>query len=201
MFLNSYSPRLNKVKKKSFGVIKYSLATIFIGTIIITFTISKNSNKISFDDNFYEDTYSDNKNIVKIENAKLIGNDNKNRPYVITAQSAFKNSIKKNIMLLYTVEADITLENGKWLLLKTKKASYNISGKTLSSKDLVKMYYNNGTSLESSNINYNISSGIVKGSDGIIMFGGWGVIESGSFSFDINSQKLKFFNKPTLQIN
>ncbi len=120
---------------------------------------------------------------------------------MITAQSAFKNSIKKNIMLLYTVEADITLENGKWLLLKTKKASYNISGKTLSSKDLVKMYYNNGTSLESSNINYNISSGIVKGSDGIIMFGGWGVIESGSFSFDINSQKLKFFNKPTLQIN
>ena len=203
MFLTTYSPRLKKIqKKKSFRIIKYSLVTSFIITIITVFIISgKNTDSVSFDDTFYEKKYAKDKSEVKIENAKLIGSDGKNRPYMITAKSAIKNSIKKNIMTLYNVEADISLEKGKWILLKTKEASYNHNKKILSSQNLVKIYYNNGTSLESSNIYYNISSGLIKGNNGITMFGNWGVIESGSFSFNINSQKLKFFNNPFMKIN
>ena len=120
---------------------------------------------------------------------------------MITAKSVMKDSIKKNILTLYGVEADISLEKGKWILLKTLEASYNPNKKTLASQDLVKIYYNNGTTIESSNIFYNISSGLIKGNNGITMFGKWGVIESGSFSFNINSQKLKFFNNPFMKIN
>ena len=203
MFLTSYSPRLKKIKKKkSFRFIKYSLVTSFIVTIVSVFIISgKNTDKISFDDGFYEKKYAKDKSELRIANAKLIGSDEKNRPYVITAKSALKNSVKKNTMILYSVEADISIEKGKWLLLQTKEASYDHDKKILSSQDLVKIYYNNGTSLESSNIDYNISSGLIKGNNGITMFGKWGVIESGSFSFNINSQKLKFFNKPFMKIN
>ena len=203
MFLTTYSPRLKKIqKKKSFRIIKYSLVTSFILTIITVFIISgKNTDKISFDDGFYEKKYAKDKSEVKIENAKLIGSDGKNRPYMITAKSALKNSIKKNIMTLYGVEADISLEKGKWILLKTLEASYNPNKKTLASQDLVKIYYNDGTILESSNIYYNISSGLIKGDNGITMFGNWGAIESDSFSFYINSQKLKFFNNPFMKIN
>ena len=203
MFLTSYSPRLKKIKKKkSFRIIKYSLVTSFIVTIVSVFIISgKNTDKISFDDGFYEKKYAKDKSELRIANAKLIGSDEKNRPYMITAKSALKNSIKKNIMTLYSVEADISLEKGKWILLKTKEASYNHDKKTLSSENLVKIYYNNGTSLESTNIDYNISSGLIKGNNGITMFGNWGIIKSDSFSFNINSQKLKFFNNPFMKIN
>jgi hypothetical protein len=203
MFLTTYSPRLKKIqKKKSFRIIKYSLVTSFIVTIITVFIISgKNTDSVSFDDGFYEKKYAKDKSEVKIENAKLIGSDGKNRPYMITAKSALKNSIKKNIMTLYGVEADISLEKGKWILLKTEEASYNHNKKILLSQDLVKIYYNDGTILESSNIYYNISSGLIKGNNGITMFGNWGVIESDSFSFYINSQKLKFFNNPFMKIN
>lgn len=202
IFLNNYSPRLNKIKKKAgYRVIKYSLSAIFIGIIFITFNISGNKNKVSFTDDFYYDTYSEKKNIVKIENAKLVGNDKNNRPYMITALSAIKNNINTNTMLLNEVEADVNLENKKWLLLKTKKATYNLADKILSSEELVKIYYDSGTSLESSNIKYYISSGLVTGNNGIIIFGSWGVINSDSFSFDINNQKFKFFNNPSMQIN
>ena len=117
MFLTSYSPRLKKIKKKkSFRIIKYSLVTSFIVTIVSVFIISgKNTDKISFDDGFYEKKYAKDKSELRIANAKLIGSDEKNRPYVITAKSALKNSIKKNIMTLYSVEADISLEKGKWI--------------------------------------------------------------------------------------
>ena len=41
MFLTTYSPRLKKIKKKkSFRIIKYSLVTSFIVTIITVFIIS-----------------------------------------------------------------------------------------------------------------------------------------------------------------
>jgi hypothetical protein len=203
MFLNSYSPKLKKIKKKkSFLIIKYSLVASFILTIITVFILSgKNTDTVSFDDSFYEKRYAKDKSEVRIVSAKLIGSDEKNRPYVITAKSALKNSIKKNIMILYSVEADISLEKGKWMLLQTKEASYDHDKKILSSQDIVKIYYNNGTSLESSNIDYNISSGLIKGNNGITMFGNWGIIESDSFSFNIDNQKLKFFNNPSMKIN
>ena len=203
MFLNSYSPKLKKIKKKkSFQIIKYSLVASFILTIITVFILSgKNTDTVSFDDSFYEKRYAKDKSEVRIVSAKLIGSDEKNRPYVITAKSALKNSIKKNIMILYSVEADISLEKGKWMLLQTKEASYDHDKKILSSQDIVKIYYNNGTSLESSNIDYNISSGLIKGNNGITMFGNWGIIESDSFSFNIDNQKLKFFNNPSMKIN
>ena len=50
-------------------------------------------------------------------------------------------------------------------------------------------------------IDYNISSGLIKGNNGITMFGNWGIIESDSFSFNIDNQKLKFFNNPSMKIN
>ena len=203
MFLTTYSPRLKKIqKKKSFRIIKYSLVASFIVTIITIFIISgKNTETVSFDADFYEKKHAKDKSELRIENAKLIGSDEKSRPYMITAKSVMKDSIKKNILTLYGVEADISLEKGKWILLKTLEASYNPNKKTLASQDLVKIYYNNGTTIESSNIFYNISSGLIKGNNGITMFGNWGVIESDSFSFNINNQKLKFFNNPFMKIN
>ena len=116
------------------------MVTSFILTVIIVFVISgKNSDTVSFDDSFYEKRYAKDKSEVRIVSAKLIGSDEKNRPYVITAKSALKNSIKKNIMILYSVEADISLEKGKWMLLQTKEASYDHDKKILSSQDIVKI--------------------------------------------------------------
>ena len=47
----------------------------------------------------------------------------------------------------------------------------------------------------------NVYSGIAYGYDGVKMFGKWGIIISGSFSLDLNNEKIKFFNKPRLTIN
>ena len=79
MFLNSYSPKLKKIKKKkSFLIIKYSLVITFIVTIITVFIISgKNTDTVSFDDGFYEKKYAKDKSEVRIESAKLIGSDEK----------------------------------------------------------------------------------------------------------------------------
>ncbi|MAI02654.1 MAG: hypothetical protein CMP40_02350 [Rickettsiales bacterium] len=203
MFLSNYAPRNKKIKqRKYYIIIKYCGIFLFFLIILATIYISSsNTNKFLFEEQFYEDKYLNNKNSLKIENAKLIGNDKKNRPYMITAESAIKNNIKKNIMLLYSVEADIALKNGGWLILNTKHASYNIENKILSTGKKVEMYYDNGTILETSNLSFNVISGIGNGDNGVKMYGSWGMIESGSFSFDTINHKFLFNNKPTLLIN
>ena len=201
MFIKSYIPRSVKIKSKNnFQLIKFGLIFFFIVTIIITFSVSLN-NRVSFDESILGSTYSKNKNIVKIQNAKLIGNDESNRPYVISAESSFKNDSNENIIFLHLVEADISLDNNSWLLMRTDLATYNINEKVVKSEKKTSLFYDNGTSLESSKLNYNVYSGIAYGYDGVKMFGKWGIIISGSFSLDLNNEKIKFFNKPRLTIN
>ena len=142
-----------------------------------------------------------NKNALKLENAKLIGNDRNNRPYVITAKSSFKNSIDANIIHLNSVEADMTLTDNSWMLINTNHAFFNVLDKSIKAKDKVFIFYDDGTKLESAELDYNMSKGIGYGDDGVKMFGKWGVIEANSFYFDTSYQMIKFYNNPKLTLN
>ena len=50
-------------------------------------------------------------------------------------------------------------------------------------------------------MNYKINKGLVEGDNKVRMFGGWGTIESGSFSINLENQKLRFHNSPVLRID
>ena len=201
MFLKSYSPRSNKTEaKNNLRFVKFALLFLFFCTILITFIFSlENKNKMILKKENLQSNF--NKNTLKLENAKLIGNDRNNRPYVITAKSSFKNSIDENIIFLNSVEADMTLNNNSWMLINTNHASFNVLEKSIKAKDKVFIFYDDGTKLESTELDYNVSKGVGYGDDGVKMFGKWGVIEANSFFFDTNNQMIKFYNKPKLTLN
>ena len=201
MFLKNYIPRSNKVDtKNNLRYVKFALMLLFFCTILMTFIFSiENKNKMTLKK---ENPQSNlNKNTLKLENAKLIGNDRNNRPYVITAKSSFKNSIDANIIHLNSVEADMTLNYNGWMLINTNRAFFNVLEKSIKAKDKVFIFYDDGTKLESTELYYNISKGIGYGDDGVKMFGKWGVIEANSFFFDTSYQIIKFYNKPKLTLN
>lgn len=201
MFLKSYSPRSNKIEaKNNLRFVKFALLFLFFCTILITFIFSlENKNKMILKKENLQSNF--NRNTLKLENAKLIGNDRNNRPYVITAKSSFKNSIDENIIFLNSVEADMTLNNNSWMLINTNRASFNVLENSIKAKDKVFIFYDDGTKLESTELDYNISKGVGYGDDGVKMFGKWGVIEANSFFFDTNNQMIKFYNKPKLTLN
>ena len=201
MFLKSYAPRSNKIEaKNNLRFVKFALLFLFFCTILITFIFSlANKNKMILKKENLQSNF--NRNTLKLENAKLIGNDRNNRPYVITAKSSFKNSIDENIIFLNSVEADMTLNNNSWMLINTNHASFNVLENSIKAKDKVFIFYDDGTKLESTELDYNISKGVGYGDDGVKMFGKWGVIEANSFFFDTNYQIIKFYNKPKLTLN
>ena len=201
MFLKSYAPRSNKIEaKNNLKYVKFALMFLFFCTILITFIFSlENKKKMLLKKENLQSNF--NRNTLKLENAKLIGNDRNNRPYVITAKSSFKNSIDENIIFLNSVEADMTLNNNSWMLINTNRASFNVLENSIKAKDKVFIFYDDGTKLESTELDYNISKGVGYGDDGVKMFGKWGVIEANSFFFDTNYQMIKFYNKPKLTLN
>ena len=173
---------------------------LFFCTILITFILStEDKNKMVLSKNDSKNNL--NQNTLTLENAKLIGNDRNNKPYVITAKSSFKNSLNENLIHLNSVEADMTLNNNNWMLINTNHAIFNIHEKTIQAKDKVFIFYDDGTKLESSGLNYNVVNGMGFGNNGVKMFGEWGIIESNSFSFDTSKHMIKFFNKPRLILN
>ena len=104
---------------------------LFFSTILITFIFSiEDKNKMVLSKNKKKNNL--NQNTLNLENAKLIGNDRNNKPYVITAKSSFKNSLDENLIHLNSVEADMTLNSKNWMLINTSHAIFNIFEKILS---------------------------------------------------------------------
>ena len=201
MFLKNYSPRSEKNEaKKSLKYLKFTLMFLFFCTILITFIFStENKNKILLTKNNKKNNL--NQNTLTLETAKLIGNDKNNKPYVITAKSSYKNKFDENIIHLKSVEADMTLNSNNWMLINTNYAIFNIFEKTIEATEKVFIFYDDGTKLESSGLNYNVANGIGFSDSGVKMFGKWGIIEANSFSFDTSDHMIKFYNKPKLILN
>ena len=201
MFLKNYLPRSEKNETKiSLKYLKFALMFLFFCTILITFVFSiEDKNKIVLSKNNYKDNV--NQNTLTLENAKLIGNDRNNKPYVITAKSSFKNNLDENLIHLNSVVADMTLNSNNWMLINANNAVFNILKKTIEAKEKVFIFYDDGTKLESTGLNYNVLNGIGFGNGRVKMFGEWGIIEANSFSFDTNNHMIKFYNKAKLILN
>ena len=200
MFLKNYLPRSAKNEaKSSLKYLKFALMFLFFCTILITFIFSvEDKNKMVLSKNNKNNL---NQNTLTLENAKLIGNDRNNKPYVITAKSSFKNNLNENLIHLNSVEADMTLNSNNWISINTSHAIFNIYQKTIEATEKVFIFYDDGTKLESSGLNYNVANGIGFSNSGVKMFGEWGIIEASSFSFDTSDHMIKFYNKPKLILN
>ena len=85
--------------------------------------------------------------------------------------------------------------------INTNHAIFNIFEKTIIATEKVFIFYDDGTKLESSGLNYNVANGNGFSNSGVKMFGKWGIIEASSFSFDTIDHMIKFYNKPKLILN
>ena len=98
MFFKNYLPRSeNSEIKYNLKYLKFALIFLFFCTILITFVFStEDKNKMVLSKDSSKNNF--NQNTLTLKNAKLIGNDRNNKPYVITAKSSFKNNLDENLI-------------------------------------------------------------------------------------------------------
>ena len=203
MALKSYKPRISKVKKnRNIKFISYlSCLIMIIFTITLFFQPNNKYDIVRLDSTFFKGNYNNSKDLLKIENATLVGNDKKNRPYMLSAESAVNSKVKKNLFILNDVSADITLKDGRWILLNTSKAVYDIERQILQSESNVEIFEDTGESFLVKEMIYDFRAGIISGNQGIVMLGNWGKLESENFTYNPNMELLSLYGAPSLVVN
>ena len=127
-----------------------------------------------------------------------MGYNNQGNPYLLTAKQAIKETKNVDIIILQNVQADIFLSDKNWFFLNTEKAVFRINKKILFTDNIVKGFYDDGSSFSTPSIEYDFKSGIAKSEEGIVMFGKWGNIKSDKFSFNSLEDIYKFYGKAVM---
>ena len=198
--MKSYTPRsLNIKTSSSIKLIKLIILFMLIIVILVTFFFSNSKkNTFTLNEQVFEGEYENDKNFIKINKLKLIGYNEAGTPYQLTAESAIKETKNIDTIVLYSVQADISLNNKNWLFLNTEKAIFEINKKTLRTDDKIQGYYDDGSSFYSSSMEYNFDTGIAKSEEEIVMFGKWGNIKSKKFSFNSIKDIYRFEDKAVM---
>ena len=167
--------------------------------VLVFFTNSKN-NILTLDDEVFKGEYQNNKKFIKIDKLKFTGYNNQGNPYLLTAKQAIKETKNIDKVVLYNVKADIFLNNKNWFFLNTDKAIFRINEKTLFTNNIVKGFYDDGSSFSTPSIEYDFNSGIAKSEEGIVMFGKWGNIKADKFSFNSFKDIYRFDGKAVMTV-
>ncbi len=176
------------------------LISLLVLILILLYFTKSSNNTLTLDDQVFKGEYKNNKKFIKIDKLKFMGYNNQGNPYLLTAKEAIKETKNVDIVTLHTVQADIFLSNKNWFFLNTEKAIFRINKKTLFTNNVVKGFYDDGSSFSTPSIEYDFKSGIAKSEEGIVMFGKWGNIKADKFSFNSFKDTYRFDGKAVMTI-
>ena len=96
-------------------------------------------------------------------NARFVGIDTKGRPFSLTAENASQVSDSSEIIALENPQADLTLNNGSWVVLSAMDGIYSENTQILGLRKSVNLYHDAGYEFHTSSADIDLSSGIATG--------------------------------------
>lgn len=123
-------------------------------------------------------------------NPTFQGVDEKNQPYLITADSAIQHDEKT--IIVNNVQADMLTENKAWLSVKAKEGTINTEAKTLRLSGDVRLFQDEGYEFSTETVFVDMNARIARGVKPLHGFGPMGAIESEGFVWNNNERILRF---------
>ena len=134
----------------------------------------------------------------KIVNPRYTGTDTKNRPYTITAKTAYRTHDKPQTVKLTSLKADLVGQNGIWLELSAGAGIYDRNREHLDLKNGVSLFYNNEYEIHTQTARIELLKGRVIGSDFVTGHGPGGTLEASGFEILENEQHISLIGKSEL---
>jgi len=125
---------------------------------------------------------------LRMLNARYQGVDEKNRPYLVTAEVATQNPGNRNLVTLEQPKGDMTLESGAWVSLSADRGAYDNEARMLDLAGHVRLFHDSGYVFETEAAEVDLGLGRAGGSapvegqgpDGHIAAEGFEVTEKGA---------------------
>ncbi len=118
---------------------------------------------------------------IQLVNPRYMGTDDKNRPYMLTADVARQTNPEADLVTLEAPKADITLEDGTWLALTARNGAYFQKSEELNLNGTVTIFHDQGYSFETDEARVDLQAGTAEGDMPVIAHGPLGTLESQGF--------------------
>lgn len=130
-----------------------------------------------------------------VDNARYMGTDDNRRPYTITADLARIDDKIDGLVRLDTPKADLTLENGTWLVLTANKGRFFEGRQYLELDGNVNLFHDTGYEIATEHLNVDLKSNVAESKAPVVGHGPFGVLNSAGLKL-IDKGRIIYFTGP-----
>lgn len=138
-------------------------------------------------------------NGAELIDARYHGIDEKGRPYTVTAATAQQAGGDR--INLTSPKADITLQNGTWLMLQAKDGVYWQHSNQLDLSHAVTLYRDDGTTMVTASAAIDIKNGAASGAEPVHAQGPFGTLDAQGFTLVDKGAIIQFTGPAKLVLN
>ncbi|NVJ91655.1 MAG: LPS export ABC transporter periplasmic protein LptC [Methylocystaceae bacterium] len=128
-------------------------------------------------------------------NARYVGTDNNNQPFSVTADIAKRVDGNTQSILLELPKADVTLNNGSWLVLTAQSGVYDRPTQYLELEGAVNLFHDSGYEMHTFAAGVDLANGSAEGHTPVKGQGPFGRIESEGFRLIDKGKTIIFTGK------
>ena len=133
-------------------------------------------------------------------NARFVGSDKANRPFVITAESARQDPKNEGFVRLNNLQADLTLSSGIWLTMTATRGDYNSEIRSLSLLAPVDIFSDVGYEFHAGDTVVNLKDNEARSDQPVNGQGAFGSVQAQSFVMSESGQRMKFIGNVKMVI-
>ncbi|HLI10908.1 MAG TPA: LPS export ABC transporter periplasmic protein LptC [Alphaproteobacteria bacterium] len=180
------------------GAMKVMLPAIGLGLILLVAAWPEFRNRVdSFHIGIAKMSAEDIENLRMI-NPRYQGLDNRGEPYTVTARSAVKRNPKSDLIELDSPQADITLQRGNWVTLKSDYGAYREQDQQLNLVGSVSLFQDEGYEFHTLSAHIDMANNTADGDDPVQGQGPAGQITSQGFRILDKGARIIFTGKAHL---
>jgi len=135
----------------------------------------------------------------RVTNAHYNGVDERGRPYTVTAGTATQRDAER--VDLTVPNADMTLENGSWINVKSKQGVYMRKAEQLDLSEDVVLYRDDGTTMTTASATVEMKAGAASGSEPTHLEGPFGKIDASGFTTIDKGAAIQFWGPVHVELN
>ncbi len=133
-----------------------------------------------------------------MKNPRFQGTDDKNQPYMVTADSAIQQD--KDVVVLKNVKADMTFNDETWMMLRADQGALTLSEKQLVLIGNIRIFHDGGYEMETERMNVDMAQSMAYGDMPLHGQGEIGTIRADRFKAFDRGDRLLFEGNVSLTI-
>lgn len=131
----------------------------------------------------------------QIVNPRFSSTDSKQRPFNLTADTAFQQKKNPHLVDLAFPKADLTAQSGTWMALSAETGMFNRQSEILDLKGSVSLFHDSGYELKTTIAQINMAAGTAKGDVPISGHGPGGTVKGSGFRIMERGKTMIFTGK------